>query len=49
MDAEFVLKAFDWLSLRDAAVVDVCYCPRPEKVYHSLFVDKAYWMIYWDR
>ena len=49
MDAEFVLRAFDWSSLRDATVVDVCYCPHPEKVYHSLFVDKAYWTICCDR
>ena len=33
MDAEFVLRAFDWSSLGDATVVDVCLCHFPNTVY----------------
>ena len=36
MDAEFVLRAFDWSSLGDATVVDLCPDPFPNTVNHSL-------------
>ncbi len=49
MDAEFVLGTFDWSSLEDATIVDVCSRLFPDAVYHSLFVDIAYWVICCDR
>ena len=42
MDAEFVLRAFDWSSIGDATVVDVCSFLSPDTAYQTLFVDIAY-------
>ena len=49
MDAEFVVRAFDWSSIGDATVVDVCSCLFAHTVYHSLFVDIANWVSCGDR
>ena len=50
MDAEFVLRAFDWSSLGDATVVDLCPCLYPNAVHHNLFMDiYAYSIIRYTR
>ena len=49
MDADFVLRAFDWSSLGDATVVDVGSSPILNKVYHGISTDIAYFAICCDR
>ena len=45
MDAEFVVRAFNWSSIGDATIVDVGPGLCPNTVYHSTFVDIANWAV----